>query len=73
MTLTSELYTAEVLQKEKAREQTAREERVRKMLVDFIDKVCRDLYPDEQCSIFDKREEVVDILELWVTKRRTWL
>lgn len=51
----------------------SKEEMVRKLIVDFVDKVCRSLYPEEPSSIFEKRKEAIDIIELWVTKRRTWL
>ncbi len=88
MGLVSELYTAEVIRREfkkkggkmKSENLTAeeimikeKEERVRKLLVDFVDKVCRSLYPEEPSSIFEKRTEAVDLIKLWVTERRTWL
>lgn len=87
MGIVSSLYTKKVLKraKKKGGEMKsenltadeimlkAKEEMVRKLLVDFIDKVCRSLYPEEPSSIFNKRTEAVGLIELWVTKRRTWL
>ncbi len=68
----STLYTAEVLRMDKLKEQAAREERVRKSLVEFIDKVAKELFPNKACWITD-RDYVMDIIELFVTKRRKWL
>ncbi len=85
MSLVSQLYTSEVLRRELKKKggkvkltadeimQKAKEEGVRKLLVDFIDKVCRSLYPEESSSIFEKRKGAIDIIELWITKRREWL
>jgi len=59
---------------DKAKEQAAAsEEHVRKLLVEFIDQLCRDLFPKAPYSIFDNREEVINIIERFVTKRRLWL
>ncbi len=67
----STLYTAEVLRMDQVKEQSAREERVRKMLVEFIDKVAKELWPDK--AWFTDRDVVMDMIELFITKRRKWL
>ncbi len=58
---------------DKSKEQTACEEKVRKMLVEFIDQVTRELFPDKACCLFTDRDKVVDIIEKLVVKERAWI
>ena len=58
--------------KDKADErQEAREEHVRMMLVEFIDQLSQDFVLG--CPKYSDRDEVIDIIEKFVTKRRRWL
>ncbi len=49
-------------------QEAARAERIRKSLVEFVDQLCRDF----ELSI-TTHDEIIDIIERFVTKKRHWL
>ena len=54
--------------KEDEREGT-RNEHVRKLLGELIDQLCQDFYLDDSID----RDDIINIIEKFVTKRRRWL
>lgn len=50
-------------------QEAARGEHVRKLLVELIDQICRDF----ELNVSQDRDQVINIIERYVTKRRTWL